>query len=65
MPCGFHVYLGISFAVRTGEICTLIGPNGAGKSSLLNVINGAYQLQHGSLHFDDHVSYCSTNRWPA
>ncbi|WP_322046580.1 ABC transporter ATP-binding protein [Paraburkholderia sp. J67] len=42
----------ISFEVATGEICALIGPNGAGKSSLLNVINGVYRPQHGTLHFD-------------
>jgi branched-chain amino acid transport system ATP-binding protein len=43
----------ISFAVAEGEICALIGPNGAGKSSLLNVINGVYQPQHGVIRFDD------------
>ena len=42
----------ISFAVARGEICALIGPNGAGKSSLLNVINGLYQPQSGSIVFD-------------
>lgn len=49
---GVKAITDISFAVRTGEICALIGPNGAGKSSLLNVINGVYQPQHGSVHFD-------------
>lgn len=42
----------ISFAVARGEICALIGPNGAGKSSLLNVINGVYRAQEGSVSFD-------------
>lgn len=42
----------IGFAVQPGEICALIGPNGAGKSSLLNVINGVYQPQQGSIRFD-------------
>jgi len=49
---GVKAITDISFAVRSGEICALIGPNGAGKSSLLNVINGVYQPQHGSVHFD-------------
>ncbi|MBD8573002.1 ABC transporter ATP-binding protein [Pseudomonas syringae] len=41
----------IGFAVAEGEICALIGPNGAGKSSLLNVINGVYPPQQGSIRF--------------
>jgi len=42
----------ISFAVARGEICALIGPNGAGKSSLLNVINGLYRPQRGSITYE-------------
>ncbi|WP_322061062.1 ABC transporter ATP-binding protein [Paraburkholderia sp. J63] len=42
----------LSFEVATGEICALIGPNGAGKSSLLNIINGVYRPQQGTVHFD-------------
>ena len=43
----------LSFAVRRGEICALIGPNGAGKSSLLNVLNGDYTPDSGSIHYED------------
>jgi len=39
----------VSFDVRRGEIRAIIGPNGAGKSSMLNVINGFYQPQGGSI----------------
>ncbi|MBK5417477.1 ABC transporter ATP-binding protein [Pseudomonas sp. TH31] len=42
----------LSFDVRKGEICALIGPNGAGKSSLLNVLNGVYCLDAGSIVFE-------------
>lgn len=42
----------ISFDVAQGAITALIGPNGAGKSSLLNVINGVYQPQAGTVTFD-------------
>ena len=42
----------LSFAVRRGEICALIGPNGAGKSSLLNLLNGVYAPDAGSIHYD-------------
>ena len=39
----------ISFDVREHEIRAIIGPNGAGKSSMLNVINGVYVPQKGSI----------------
>jgi len=42
----------LSFDVRRGEICALIGPNGAGKSSLLNVLNGVYRFDAGSIIFE-------------
>ena len=42
----------ISFNVKEHEIRAIIGPNGAGKSSMLNVINGVYVPQDGSIHFD-------------
>ncbi|MFA9420634.1 MAG: ABC transporter ATP-binding protein [Gammaproteobacteria bacterium] len=41
----------ISFDIRRGEIRSIIGPNGAGKSSMLNVINGFYHPQQGSITF--------------
>jgi branched-chain amino acid transport system ATP-binding protein len=41
----------VSFDVRQGEIRAIIGPNGAGKSSMLNVINGVYHPQQGTVHF--------------
>ena len=41
----------VSFDVRRGEVRAIIGPNGAGKSSMLNVINGFYHPQEGSITF--------------
>ena len=41
----------VSFDVRRGEVCAIIGPNGAGKSSMLNVINGFYHPQDGTITF--------------
>ncbi|MCH2393697.1 ABC transporter ATP-binding protein [Oceanibaculum sp.] len=41
----------VSFEVRKGEILAIIGPNGAGKSSMLNVINGFYKPQSGTIEF--------------
>jgi len=41
----------VSLDIRKGEIRAIIGPNGAGKTSMLNVINGFYQPQEGSITF--------------
>jgi len=49
---GVKALTDISFNVREHEIRAIIGPNGAGKSSMLNVINGVYVPQDGSIHFD-------------
>ncbi|HRD75489.1 MAG TPA: ATP-binding cassette domain-containing protein, partial [Hyphomicrobiaceae bacterium] len=41
----------VSFDIRKGEIRAIIGPNGAGKTSMLNVINGFYHPQIGTITF--------------
>ena len=41
----------VSFDVRKGEIRAIIGPNGAGKTSMLNVINGFYHPQVGTITY--------------
>jgi branched-chain amino acid transport system ATP-binding protein len=41
----------VSFDIRRGEIRAIIGPNGAGKSSMLNVINGFYHPQQGTITY--------------
>jgi branched-chain amino acid transport system ATP-binding protein len=41
----------VSFDVREHEVRAIIGPNGAGKSSMLNVINGVYHPQRGTIRF--------------
>jgi branched-chain amino acid transport system ATP-binding protein len=46
---GVQALTNISFNVLEHEIRAIIGPNGAGKSSMLNVINGIYTPQEGSL----------------
>src|SRR5689334_22741909 len=59
---GVRALTDISFDVREGEIRAIIGPNGAGKSSMLNVINGVYRPQAGTItykgrtrrHFEPH-----------
>ncbi|MEQ1516479.1 MAG: ABC transporter ATP-binding protein [Usitatibacteraceae bacterium] len=48
---GVQALSNISFDVREHEIRAIIGPNGAGKSSMLNVINGVYHPQQGTISF--------------
>ena len=46
---GVRAITGVSFEIRKGEIFSIIGPNGAGKTSMLNVINGFYHPQEGTI----------------
>ena len=46
---GVHALQGVSFEVREHEMLAIIGPNGAGKTSMLNVVNGVYHPQQGTI----------------
>jgi branched-chain amino acid transport system ATP-binding protein len=48
---GVKAISGVSFDVKKGEIRAIIGPNGAGKTSMLNVINGFYHPQVGTITY--------------
>jgi len=48
---GVKAIRNVSFDIRKGEIRAIIGPNGAGKTSMLNVINGFYHPQEGTISF--------------
>ena len=52
---GVKALTDVSFDVREHEIRAIIGPNGAGKSSMLNVINGVYHPQQGTIRFHGKV----------
>src|SRR3982751_12477 len=52
---GVKALTDIGFDVREHEIRAIIGPNGAGKSSLLNVINGVYHPQQGTIRLHGRV----------
>jgi branched-chain amino acid transport system ATP-binding protein len=52
---GVKALTDISFDVREHEVRAIIGPNGAGKSSMLNVINGVYRPQRGTITFRGEV----------
>ncbi len=48
---GVKALSNVSFEIREHEILAIIGPNGAGKSSMLNVINGFYHPQEGTITY--------------
>jgi branched-chain amino acid transport system ATP-binding protein len=48
---GVRALTDISLEIREHEILAIIGPNGAGKTSMLNVINGFYHPQEGTITY--------------
>ncbi len=52
---GVQALSNVSFDICKGEIRAIIGPNGAGKSSMLNVINGFYHPQEGTITYKGNV----------
>jgi branched-chain amino acid transport system ATP-binding protein len=48
---GIKALSDISLEIRKGEILAIIGPNGACKTSMLNVINGFYHPQQGTITY--------------
>jgi branched-chain amino acid transport system ATP-binding protein len=52
---GVRAITDVSFDIRRGEIFSIIGPNGAGKTSMLNVINGFYHPQDGTITYKGNV----------
>jgi branched-chain amino acid transport system ATP-binding protein len=48
---GVRALRDVSFEIREHEILAIIGPNGAGKTSMLNVINGFYHPQEGTISY--------------
>jgi branched-chain amino acid transport system ATP-binding protein len=48
---GVRAITDVSFEIKQGEIFSIIGPNGAGKTSMLNVINGFYHPQEGTITY--------------
>ncbi|MFM7774540.1 MAG: ABC transporter ATP-binding protein [Candidatus Kapaibacterium sp.] len=42
----------ISFTVRKGEMVALVGATGSGKSTIINLLCGFYDYEHGSIRID-------------
>jgi branched-chain amino acid transport system ATP-binding protein len=41
----------VSLNLEEGEIRGLIGPNGSGKTTMINLITGIYNIDHGAIYF--------------
>lgn len=48
---GVKAIKNVGFDIIKGEVRAIIGPNGAGKTSMLNVINGFYHPQEGTITY--------------
>jgi len=48
---GVRAIRNVGFDIKKGEVRAIIGPNGAGKTSMLNVINGFYHPQEGTITY--------------
>lgn len=50
---GVHAVQGLSFKVDKGEIFSIMGPNGAGKTTVFNAVSRFYDLDTGTILFED------------
>jgi len=51
---GLRAVNNVSLDLREGEIRGLIGPNGSGKTTMINLITGIYNIDHGAIYFSGH-----------
>jgi putative spermidine/putrescine transport system ATP-binding protein len=49
---GNKVLGGVDFAVRRGEFVSLLGPSGCGKTTLLRIVAGLMEADHGTVQLD-------------
>lgn len=48
---GVHALKDCRFELRAGEVHALVGENGAGKSTMMKVLTGVYQKDHGRIAY--------------
>lgn len=46
---------GVSFSMKTGQVCGLLGPNGAGKTTVFYMIVGFLKPDEGNVQLDHHL----------
>ena len=47
----------VSLSLRHGDFCIIIGANGSGKSTLINIINGEYLPDSGTVEYQAKVAH--------
>ena len=47
--CVFHNF---SLTIKDGEFVSVVGSNGSGKTSMLNIICGSIDIDHGNILLD-------------
>ena len=50
---GVRAIKGVTFSMEHGEVLSIVGPNGAGKTTLFNLISRIYDLDSGSIVFNN------------
>jgi branched-chain amino acid transport system ATP-binding protein len=59
---GLRAVNNVSLNLKEGEIRGLIGPNGSGKTTMINLITGIYNIDHGAIYFSgDRIDGLQTN----
>jgi ABC-type Mn2+/Zn2+ transport system ATPase subunit len=53
---------GVNLTVPKGRMCGLLGPSGSGKSTLLKIILGLYKPWHGSIEFNNYITYHDSSK---
>ncbi|QIT56307.1 ABC transporter ATP-binding protein [Aquisalimonas sp. 2447] len=46
------IFSGVDLSIRRGEVTAIMGPSGTGKTTLLKLIGGQLQPDHGTVHVD-------------
>jgi ABC-type multidrug transport system fused ATPase/permease subunit len=55
---------GISLTIDSGQSLAIVGPSGAGKTTLIDVLLGVLQPDHGQIFVSDNLPLDAISEWP-